>query len=31
MKYCDIYGMESQKKAYSVDLLERVLADFQGA
>jgi transposase len=29
MKYCDVHGMESQMKAYSVDLRERVLADFQ--
>ena len=30
MKYCDIHGMGSQMKAYSNDLRERVLADFQG-
>jgi transposase len=30
MKYCDVHGMESQMKAYSIDLRERVLADFQG-
>ena len=29
MKYCDIQGMESQMKAYSIDLRERVLVDFQ--
>ena len=29
MKYCGVHGMESQMKAYSIDLRERVLADFQ--